>query len=323
MTREIISQEDHDYFKFDISNEKGNFITFTTTFNCQTACQKINFSEKKKNMILHATITGPEVEPIHLETLINCQQTPGRAAKVVTTAQKPPFTTASILKLKAPDGYGETTRVTIKVNFDLDPNLELGRDFDKLKYVEKIGQDLNQHAKFLMNRDISTFADIMNGQINTFVNKQNTLSTNSRSSTPHTPDNNQHQERKIDKETRRIGIDIDIPRNMLHVLGPQKSHDLMNEIQREIETLANSRLENEVNKELKNNHVMANENHQLKNALAIANNRISQLSAEMHQLHLHQNYNPHIRSYGEQQHLQYQNKMQPQYNNGVGLTLYR
>ena len=134
--RVINEQEDHDYFQFDISNDKNKFITFTTVFNCQTACQKVNFTEKKKNMNLHAILSGPNVDPIHLTTLLNCQQTPGRAAKVVSTTQKLPPTTATITKLKAPDGYGETTKVSIKVNFDLDPNLELGKDFDKQRYVD-------------------------------------------------------------------------------------------------------------------------------------------------------------------------------------------
>ena len=274
-------------------------------------CQKLKFSEKKKNMVLHTIISGPNVEAIHMETLLNCQQTPGRAAKVVSSTQKTPSACATLTKVRAPDGYGETTKVAIKVNFDLDPNLNWGQNFNQQRYIEKIGADLNQYARHLMSRDIITFGNMTSSYINNFVHSHNSAVDGRRQVDKISLNYNNQNKIGLDKEAKRIGIDINIPKNIIHVLGHQKAHKVLDEIQREIETIANNRLENEVKREMALKSSMMEENHQLKNALSIANNRVNQLSAELHQMHLQQNYGPggeHVGRLYENGH--YQNNIQ-------------
>ena len=245
-------------------------------------------------MVLHTIISGPNVEATHIETLLNCQQTPGRAAKVVSSAQKTPGSCVSLTKVRAPDGYGETTKVTIKVNFDLDPNLNWGRSFNQQRYIEKIGTDLNQYARHLMSRDIITFGNMARNYINDAIDSRENSATGRSYTQSVTINQENHQRPELNKETRRIGININIPRNIIHVLGHHKAHKLLNEIQLEIETIANNRLDNEVRREMENKSSMEEENQQLKNALSIANNRVNQLSADLHQIHLQQGYDPNF-----------------------------
>lgn len=240
-------------------------------------------------MILHTIISGPRVEAMHIETLINCQQTPGRAAKVVTSAQKIPGASATLTKTRAPDGYGETTKVSIKINFDLDPNLNWGQNFNQQRYIEKIGTDLNQYARHLMSRDIFTFGNMAKNQINSLMDNRAAYSHGQERTRSDSTNSNNQPKPKLEIETKQIGIKINIPRNILHVLGHQKAHIIMNEIQEEIEMIANTRLENEVKREMAIKSSMANENQHLRNALTMANNRINQLSAEIHQMHLQNN----------------------------------
>ena len=60
-------------------------------FNCWTLCQKANFSDKKKNLCLHAEIVDEGAEPYTIRKAINVQQNPGRGAKVVVSRPRLPL----------------------------------------------------------------------------------------------------------------------------------------------------------------------------------------------------------------------------------------
>ena len=83
----IYTDQRHDFFQFDISGCSDQVLAFRVQFHCWTVCQRINFSNKKSNLVFHAVFSGPNLPPIKLSCNLNIQQNPGRGSSSGSTGK--------------------------------------------------------------------------------------------------------------------------------------------------------------------------------------------------------------------------------------------
>ena len=221
-------------------------------------------------MRMHTIVTGENMDPKHIITKISVQQNPGRAAKVVGSKPSPQYS-ATQSKTYAPDGSIAQTKVNIKLCFELNSQMQKDGCFNSQYYIEQLGHDLTQHAKYLMGRDVHNFGMV----------KGERDAANSRDLIGQKEKPNQDG-----YKTEIMNIKLSIPQGFNVTVGDSTARFIMSELKKELEGIANNRLATE----MRRNKMTLDKNEDLiqtRRQLAIMNSNNATLMNENQRLVAH------------------------------------